>query len=95
MSADGRRLHRPSRPLSLWPQRGKRIELYVGKPFSLAHKVQLFKEKHPHIDLGSTWKSSPETIQLYTELASDIETALVELEHEAYGRRHPASPPQI
>lgn len=81
---DKKKTKRTMPPNSIIPRIGNNIEVWVGSPFSLQHKINAFNEKYP--DMLKSWTSTPETINLYSELTDDIRTEMLKLEAEAWGR---------
>mmetsp|Transcript_41099 Transcript_41099/g.41983 ORF Transcript_41099/g.41983 Transcript_41099/m.41983 type:complete len:363 (+) Transcript_41099:50-1138(+) len=71
-------------PKSIFPRVGQKVEVWIGKPFSLTDKINSFEEKYP--GMLASWTSTPETIALYSELTSDIRNEMLKLESEAWNR---------
>eukprot|EP00607_Mallomonas_marina_P009553 CAMPEP_0182419558 /NCGR_PEP_ID=MMETSP1167-20130531/3985_1 /TAXON_ID=2988 /ORGANISM="Mallomonas Sp, Strain CCMP3275" /LENGTH=71 /DNA_ID=CAMNT_0024594541 /DNA_START=816 /DNA_END=1028 /DNA_ORIENTATION=- len=69
-------------PKSIFPRVGQKVEVWIGKPFSLTDKINSFEEKYP--GMLASWTSTPETIALYSELTSDIRNEMLKLESEAW-----------
>lgn len=75
-----------SKPASSFPKLGKKIEIYVGKPFDFQDKLAAFdRENGPEMrrDSGAV---TTELLALYASITNDVREEVLKLEAEAWGR---------
>eukprot|EP00981_Chlorochromonas_danica_P005044 scaffold1016_cov175-Ochromonas_danica.AAC.2 len=72
-------------PQSLLPRRGQEIEVFIGEPLDFRERIATFLAAHPG-EL-SQWRTTRNSLQLYGEIAWEVQKALQRLEAQAYKRQ--------
>lgn len=72
----------PSSPVSPFPSKRHPISVLIGEPLDFSSELKEFRSTYP--GLLDTWKTSLPAIALYERITIRIQSALLELEREAY-----------
>jgi monolysocardiolipin acyltransferase len=71
-----------SKPISMVPKAGKKVEFYVGEPFDLKKEVEQFKQEHPEIHFDSFTTPNTDSLKFYQRLTDIVAQKMLQLEAE-------------
>ena len=83
---------KPVQVASIWPNKGKTVNLFVGKEIDFTEKIREFKEKNPGT-LGSFQTTSLDALELYADIANTIRTEVLKLEKECADKLNGSNSP--